>query len=429
MVGHPGQDRAGSGLMGNRIAALRVRGLRTLADTELTLDGLTVLIGPNSSGKSSIIEACEIVRKLAQPEFLRTFNEIHGGLPGLLRHGERELMLGVSITSDDQPDLEYSITITRGPLGHARIAAERLDAISDMGGTQLMLERRADGRVMVSDGSAEVVERGALQAEQTIPSVAGSGRLGSPALDRVHTALSSIEVHCPVDVLSTWIGASLQRESSLRQSRPLMQVERLGLEGRNLVNAFFQLKNSQNAESWRETMRYIQLGLGDDVEDVVLKVDPAGGALALWLQYRSFPDPVSARFLSDGTLAWLAFVALFRMSGPGGLLAFDEPESHIHPHLLMRVLDLFESMAHDRPVLLATHSDRLLDGLSEPAKSVVLCELDESRATRLRRPDPDALEKWLTDYRGIGDLRSAGYEDLIMKKSREPGMGLRRSRA
>jgi predicted ATPase len=119
-------------------------------------------------------------------------------------------------------------------------------------------------------------------------------------------------------------------------------------------------------------------------------------------------------------LSYLAFVALFRLDGAqSSLMALDEPDLHLHPQLLMRVLDMLEAMARKFPVLIATHSDRLLDGLSKPAKSVVLCELDEKRATRLIRPDPKALALWLERYRGLGDIRSAGHEASVLKR-REP---------
>jgi recombinational DNA repair ATPase RecF len=49
------------------ITELRIYGLRTLADVRLSLRDLTVLIGGNGSGKSSIIEACELLRKARAP--------------------------------------------------------------------------------------------------------------------------------------------------------------------------------------------------------------------------------------------------------------------------------------------------------------------------------------------------------------------------
>lgn len=44
------------------VEMMRIRGLRTLADVTLPLRGLTVLIGDNGSGKSSILEAFRIAR-------------------------------------------------------------------------------------------------------------------------------------------------------------------------------------------------------------------------------------------------------------------------------------------------------------------------------------------------------------------------------
>ncbi|MBP6743216.1 MAG: ATP-binding protein, partial [Deltaproteobacteria bacterium] len=123
-----------------------------------------------------------------------------------------------------------------------------------------------------------------------------------------------------------------------------------------------------------------------------------------------------------GTLAYLAWVALYRAPRPEppALLAFDEPELHLHPHLLMRVLDFLESLGQSSSVLVATHSDRLLDGLSRPAQQAVLCELDARGQTQLRRPNQEALDRWMERYRGIGDLRSAGHDASIWNDDEPP---------
>jgi len=82
----------------------------------------------------------------------------------------------------------------------------------------------------------------------------------------------------------------------------------------------------------------------------------------------------------------------------------------------MRVLDFFEALVGEHPVLLATHSDRLLDGLSDPAESAILCELDENRQTVTKRPDKSQLEQWLKRYRGLGDIRAEGHESSVMTR-------------
>ena len=122
-----------------------------------------------------------------------------------------------------------------------------------------------------------------------------------------------------------------------------------------------------------------------------------------------------AEYLSEGQLAYLAMIALCELSDRSSLLSFDEPELHLHPALLARVVMMLEELAQDLPVILATHSDRLLDGLSDPGTSVVLCDLDERGVTRLRRPNPESLASWLTDYQGVGRIRTEGYTALLFE--------------
>ena len=82
------------------ITELRIEGLRTIERIRLPLDGLTVLIGDNGTGKSSILEACEILRRATGPRFMDELHGMHGGLTSLLRQGAPRLLLGVSVRPD-----------------------------------------------------------------------------------------------------------------------------------------------------------------------------------------------------------------------------------------------------------------------------------------------------------------------------------------
>ena len=110
---------------------------------------------------------------------------------------------------------------------------------------------------------------------------------------------------------------------------------------------------------------------------------------------------------------------MVRVPKPPSLLVFDEPELHMHPSLLARVMDLFAEAAERHPVLITTHSDRVLDLLENPAESAVLCSLDRDGNTQLLRPNAASLAEWLEDYRGLGHLRAEGYESTVFKDSKE----------
>ncbi len=397
----------------DRITELRVQGVRTLADVRLRLDGLTVLIGDNGSGKSTLVEVLEILRKAAHVEdFLAALNQAHGGLPLLLRVGASEMTIGVTIEGGG-PALDYSLTAA--PEG-GRLAIVREDIGPSDGNTATVggIRRRSPSMASVwQPGSVHAHPYTIVPSRLALTSVSGDG---APEVARVRAVLGGAEVYLPFEVRPRWLCKERGWSAPLREPEMPDVATSLARLGDNLAAAFHALKNDHPSAHWRETMDLVRLGLGEDVESVNTQLS-GGGYISLAIEHRGFAKQIPAAALSDGTLSYLAFVALARLEGGRTLLAFDEPEAHLHPHLLARVLGLFEVMAEKHPVILATHSDRLLDALADPAQSVVLCELNRKRETELRRPSRAALARWLERYRGIGDLRSEGYEAHVFEES------------
>lgn len=397
------------------IRALTVRGARTVAQAHLALNGLIVLIGENGVGKSTIVEACELLRRVASPAFVDELNAIHGGLRLLLRHGARELALAVEVHGAGPP-LHYELRLAPAG-GGAVVSYERLTLgyPDDPPLSAVLLERDPTGAW--APHALEQRRRSQTVPQDALALTSFGLNPPHPAISRMAAALKNIEVHVPFEVTPGWVSRahgrpSIPRGSSLIQSAS--SVERLGL---NLANAWHALRSDVGEEHWRETMDYVRLGLGDRVESVNTRADPAGGSIALWVKLRGRDEQVPAAALSEGTLAYLAFVAMFRLPSKRSLLVFDEPEVHLHPRLLARVVGFFQRISERSPVLLATHSRRLLDELRDPATSAVLCELDEDGATRLRYPDRAALDDWLKDYDGLGRILDAGYEAEVMTRT------------
>lgn len=443
------------------ITELRIEGLRTIEKLRLKLDGLTVLIGDNGSGKSSIIEACELLRRATGPRFMEEFYSIHGGLTALLRQGAPRLSVGVTVRpvresayddsewlERDDEYIEYDLALV--PSGSFAMIEESIrimpraapkrstsnvgkhrtktpkNKTSSRSSAAVRCIKRLGGRldiwVHLRKDRADEPPSEWRDIDERVPYLATLDQYSScdsPEREAQYVAahLLNVRVHLPFEVMPAWAARALDRKSALRGPvlfAPADHLEKLGL---NLPNAYHALRNSFGQEHWKETLDYIRLGLGEGIEDVTTWADPGGGNVGLAIKRRNLDRQIPAAQLSDGMLSYLAFVALFRLRvTPPALLAMDEPDLHLHPHLLMRVLDFFEAMARDFPVLVATHSDRLLDGLSDPARAVVLCEIDEHLATRLIRPDRGALEKWLERYRGLGDLRGAGHAASVLTK-------------
>jgi predicted ATPase len=141
--------------------------------------------------------------------------------------------------------------------------------------------------------------------------------------------------------------------------------------------------------------------------------DAGGGYVGLALKRADLAEPIPASNLSDGQLAWLAFVALARLNPGRSLLAVDEPEQHLHPSLLGRVVTMLASLPGGAPVVLSTHSDRVLELLDDPADAVRVCSLVGSRAD-VSRIDAGELPRWLQQFGDLGQLRAAGYLSRVL---------------
>jgi len=395
----------------DRVTEVWVRGLRSLADVHLPLRGLSVLIGENGAGKSSLVETFEILRKVGGPTpLLSALIRLHD-LDGIMREDAQRIEFGVSIEGSGEPRLDYRFVIERRGKGGFAVGRERLDVHVAGHAEPLHAILRGPTRCRYFNQSAGRLDELGVSPDQLAlrALLDQRGKQEQAAASRVSDVLASGAVHLPFEVRARWLCEERKWDSPLRQPAVVERavgVERLGV---NLVNAYAALRNRTD---WQETLDDIRLGLGADIRDVL--TEPAlRGQLELRVRYADAGD-VPAAGLSDGTLCYLAFVALVRFGPEGGFLVIDEPESHLDPGLLVRVVDMLGVLAQTTPVVIATHSDRLLDALPDPCASVLLCELSAGRRTRLRRPDGLGLAQWLVGYRGLGHLRAEAPLALVM---------------
>jgi predicted ATPase len=396
----------------DRITQLRISGLRAIEDLTLDLRGLTVLIGDNGTGKSSILEALELLRLAAKPvAFVADVIEAaHGGLRSLLRRGAKELRLEVTIEGAE-PALAYGLAI--GFVGSSvQIRREWVTEYVDLGPFTSFLSDGTKGVLLKAPGDRGEEVPQVAPSELTLQWLGKVAKTSQSAFQRVVEALARIDVHVPFETRPLWQQRELDLRVGPRWPSMVDHSERLGRYALNLPNAFQQLRNLSD-DAWARVLTRARLGLGDDVRN--FRLTPSGrGNIELEVVLGSAPDkPLPVEYLSEGQLAYLGFLALVELDARRSVLAFDEPEIHLHPALLTRVVWMLEEAAERAPVILATHSDRLLDALEDPLKSVVLCDLDEHRAVRIRRPDAARLADWLQSYRGFGSIRAEGYEPYV----------------
>ena len=188
-----------------RVRRIRISGMRTLADVTLDLGGLTVLIGDNGSGKSSILEACEILRRAASAnDFLTQFNNCHGGVSEIRRFGEAAVTIQVEV------DWQYQSVVYLLGLGDVGIERELLKV-----GGAVHLDRHRQRAFVFPDQEPKNFDSG----RTVLLAQAERGEEG--IFRRLVDLLASSEVHLPFDVLPRWVAREKQRPAPMRESRPL----------------------------------------------------------------------------------------------------------------------------------------------------------------------------------------------------------------
>jgi predicted ATPase len=74
--------------------------------------------------------------------------------------------------------------------------------------------------------------------------------------------------------------------------------------------------------------------------------------------------------------------------------------------MLPGLADLLIEASHRMQLIVTTHSDALVDGLTEVPEAVVVCEKRDG-STEMSRRGKDELAAWLKDY-GLGQLWRRG---------------------
>ena len=142
--------------------------------------------------------------------------------------------------------------------------------------------------------------------------------------------------------------------------------------------------------------------LNEGITDFHVNIE--GGSAQLFLEEGNITVPATR--LSDGTLRYLSLVAILCHPKPPPLVCIEEPELGLHPDILPALCDLLRDASKHCQLIVTTHSDVLIDALTDTPESVIVCEKHAGQ-TEMRRLSKDDLSAWLKDY-SLGELWRKG---------------------
>ena len=133
-----------------------------------------------------------------------------------------------------------------------------------------------------------------------------------------------------------------------------------------------------------------------EVEDI--RIDVTGSQVRIFFHEHSLGHAVPAERLSDGTLRYLCLLAILCHPDPPPVICLEEPELGLHPDIIPEVAKLLVEASSRTQLFVTTHSDILIDALSDTPEAIIVCEKSDG-ATQLQRLNAEELKPCLAKYR------------------------------
>lgn len=389
-----------SALSPPRIEGLQVKNYRALRNIQFDkLTPLTVLLGANGSGKSTVFDVFAFLAECFGDGLRKAWDR--RGRFRELRSRDEQGPIVIEIRYREKPKspvITYHLEIDEKPRGPV-VSHESLRWRRGRHGQPFaFLDYRLGAGRVISGEQPESEDR-RVERALSGPDVLAANTLGQLAENPRVIALR--------DFITSW-HLSYLSAAAARGNPVAGAEERLSQTGDNLPNVI-QYLSEQHPARLEEVFHTLQRRVPrlEKVETEIL----ADGRLMLMFKDAPFSSPVLSKFASDGTLKLLAYLTLLYDPTPPKLIGIEEPENYLHPRLLPELAEECAVAASRAQLLITTHSPFLINPLS-PEQVWVLYR-DTDGYTRSRRvSDMHGISGFLEHGAKLGDLWMEGHFDV-----------------
>ena len=349
---------------GFRITRIRAKNYRSIRELDMELGPLTVLVGPNASGKSNVLDVLRFIRDAVSRGLDFAISE-RDGIKSLRhqrpkRGGSRDVKLGFNAMLEDFT-LDYSFVLARDSTGGHRVKREHGWYKLDTETKRVNFDIR-EGRVInpnhMSDAASLIFNTEDLSLfryhrlflDESPNEFRNGGHSLSYRLNWLSSRFASLGFH---HVLP----------SSIREPQKQTVPNRLDEDGGNLAPVLREIqrskKKTRDISDLKESLTHLVPGITDISS---LRV---GGYLVLKFKHSNFDDGeqvwLYAAQESDGTLRMLALLTAIYQRRRPPLLGIEEPETAVHPGVLTALAEILEEAALRQQLVITTHSPDFID--------------------------------------------------------------------
>ena len=379
------------------IKRLNLKNLLSFKDSAIELGQLNVLIGPNAVGKSNLIEVIGLLQ--AAPVSIAAAILRGGGVRQWLWLGDSSPTASVNselILTRGRQVGPLLYTLEFADLNGFAIVHERLaKAASDPGSDGVFLFRSGDG--------VEFRDKGRR------PGLNPGLKIEVPLNESIFSQFKN-----PADLTpTTEVGNHFARIKIFREFRTGPQsAARYGISTSVAKDAL-----TDGADNLALVLHELDfLGVHERIRNYLrrfcerfddVKINVGEGLARAYLREAGLTDMLSAIRMSDGTLKFLSLLAALFHPTPPPLMCIEEPETGLHPDALQLVAEALIEASQSMQLIVTTHSEALVDALTDQPETVLVCERDFDNGTQMKHLSKEHLKQWLEHYT-LGQLWRKG---------------------
>nr|VFJ60258.1 MAG: Predicted ATPase [Candidatus Kentron sp. FW] len=365
-----------------KIKALNVENVSSLRDVRIPFRPLTILVGPNASGKSNVLGALELFKVLMLNKNLPDKNNLSEWFwAGKDVNTDR---LQLHMESEDEPysdklsTIEYKIALQ---IDNPRLSSEEL-LIND---SPIISLKNGTGEIGDEDGGNKTTYS---SGELALKSAGAYGN--KPVTKKFSEFLKGLEFY---NFDPNAIKAGLNAEGGIPS-----RLDNHGLFLARLLYGWHEAQKDRFQSVNRSLGKYLNFSLDflEEKEKLCLN--------------EGYQKTIPLTSASDGTLRLLAYYTLLNQEELPPFIAIEEPERSLHPAALQEVAALLQRLSERTQVVITTHSSQLLDSFDRDSLGkdlgVILLSNEKGKGTQViniehAQNNSESLQGWIDDF-GIG---------------------------
>jgi predicted ATPase len=331
------------------ISKIKIENFKSFLSSSIDLGPFNVLIGPNDSGKTNLLEAFRLLKNIAwgkEKLSLLPYDFIHSLIPNARPY--IKFTLEFTINSDN---LSYSVTLEKSEKGLIFSEENLLNTISN----KFYLRRNKDEIYALNEVAQE-------EEKKTFESTQAALPLLTDLKTNKHAWLTTQRFR------DIWFyNLNTERMKEFYRLPPESEGEEILSEnGNNILSVLHKLSTAhkENYDRLKELMKKEIPYLSDlEVREAKIGEKVIENYLYLWLEFNG-KYGLFGKTVSDGFIKFLGILTLVCSPRSAPQINIEEIENHIHPHRLESTIDCLRSLIYRKDpsqIILTTHSPNVLN--------------------------------------------------------------------